>query len=234
MKKIESLIDGFVRFQHHYFEESPELYRELCIAQHPSTLLIGCCDSRVDPALLLGCDPGDLFTTRNIANLVPPPNQVDGPQDVLAAIQFAVEDLNVERIIVLGHSQCGGIRALMQGRASENHPEDFVSHWMAIASPARQLVLRQLPHASHEERCRACEQASILISLKNLRRMENIQARERRGALSLHGWYFDMAGGILMAYSETEDAFLPICPSEPGVVMADVEGGTPQPDEPGA
>ncbi|HZH55583.1 MAG TPA: carbonic anhydrase [Burkholderiaceae bacterium] len=210
MKKIESLIDGFVRFQHHYFEESPELYRELCSGQHPSALLIGCCDSRVDPALLLGCDPGDLFTTRNIANLVPPPNEVIGPQGILAAIQFAVDDLNVERIIVLGHSQCGGIRALMQGRSVGERPADYVSRWIDIAAPVRELVLRQLPHASPEERCRACEQASILMSLKNLKRMENVASRLEEGSLALHGWYFDMVAGSLMQYSEEHDAFLPI------------------------
>lgn len=210
MKKIESLIDGFVRFQHRYFEESPELYRELCSGQHPSALLIGCCDSRVDPALLLGCDPGDLFTTRNIANLVPPPGQVAGPQGILAAIQFAVDDLNVERIIVLGHSQCGGIRALMQGRAAHDRPADHVSRWIDIATPVRDLVLRQLPHASEEERCRACEQASILMSLKNLRRMENVASRLEDDSLTLHGWYFDMAAGSLMEYCDKQDAFLPI------------------------
>lgn len=211
MKKIENLIDGFLRFQHQYFEASPQLYRELCTGQHPSTLLIGCCDSRADPTLMLGCDPGDLFITRNIANLVPPPHQYTGPQGVLAAIQFAVDDLKVDRIIVLGHSQCGGIRALMRGRATEQ-PTDFVSHWMAVAEPARELVLRQLPHASDEERCLACEQASILISLKNLRRMENVLSRVEDGSLTLHGWYFDMTRGSLRAYCPRADAFLPVVP----------------------
>lgn len=210
MKKIENLVEGFARFQQHYFEESPQLYRNLCAGQCPSTLLIGCCDSRVDPAILLGCDPGDIFMMRNIANLVPPPAQDSGPHGVLAAIQFAVDDLKVERIIVLGHSQCGGIRALIRGRASAGRPMDFVSNWMAIAEPARELVLRQLPHACEEERCRACEQASILISLNNLQRMESVRTRLEEGSLSLHGWYFDLVVGSLRAYSPRADAFLPI------------------------
>jgi carbonic anhydrase len=210
MKKLENLIDGFARFQQHYFEESPELYRGLCQGQRPSTLLIGCCDSRVDPAMLLGCDPGDIFTIRNMANLVPPPNRDIGPQGVLAAIQFAVEDLLVERIIVLGHSQCGGIRALMRGRASSDRPMDFVRSWMGIAEHARERVLRQLPNACDEERHHACEQASILISLQNLERMEAVRARVEDGSLSLHGWYFDLVVGSLRAYSPRADAFLPI------------------------
>ncbi len=211
MKKIENLIEGFTRFRQYYFHESPQLYRNLCAGQCPSTLLIGCSDSRVDPAILLGCDPGDLFTMRNIANLVPPPTQDDGPHGVLAAIQFAVDDLKVDRIIVLGHSQCGGIRALLRGRASaDDRPLDFVSTWMAIAEPARELVLRQLPHACEEEQCRACEQASILISMKNLQRMDCVCRRLEEGSLTLHGWYFDLVVGSLRAYSPRADAFLPI------------------------
>lgn len=210
MKKIENLIDGFSRFQQHYFEDSPELYRGLCEGQRPSTLVIGCCDSRVDPAMLLGCDPGDLFTIRNMANLVPPPTSDLGPQGVLAAIQFAVEDLRVESIIVLGHSQCGGIKALMGGRARRGRPTDFVSRWMDIAEPARERVMRQLPHASEEERHCACEQASILISLQNLRRMDSVRARLEDGSLTLHGWYFDLVVGSLRSYSPDADAFMPI------------------------
>ena len=112
MRDIERFIDGFQRFQYQYYEAA--LYRNLRDGQHPSTLLIGCCDSRVDPAMLLGCDPGDIFTVRNVANLVPPADRDQGHHGVLAAIQFAVDQLKVGRIIVLGHAHCGGIRALME------------------------------------------------------------------------------------------------------------------------
>ena len=100
MRDLERLVDGFQRFQQQYYEEAPSLYRNLRDGQHPSTLLVGCCDSRVDPAMLLGCDPGDIFTVRNVANLVPPPDRDQGHHGVLAAIQFAVEQLKVSRIIV--------------------------------------------------------------------------------------------------------------------------------------
>ena len=96
MRDIERLVDGFQRFQQQYYEDAPSLYRSLREGQHPSTLLIGCCDSRVDPAMLLGCDPGDIFTVRNVANLVPP-SSTDRGLHVLAAI-FAVEQLQVQRI----------------------------------------------------------------------------------------------------------------------------------------
>ena len=168
MRDIERFIDGFQRFQYQYYEAAPSLYRNLRDGQHPSTLLIGCCDSRVDPAMLLGCDPGDIFTVRNVANLVPPADRDQGHHGVLAAIQFAVDQLKVGRIIVLGHAHCGGIRALMERPAGAAGEPDYLNRWMDIAEPARQRVLNQMPDAPDAERRRACEQASILISLRNL------------------------------------------------------------------
>jgi carbonic anhydrase len=180
-------------------------------------LLIGCCDSRVDPAMLLGCDPGDIFTVRNVANLVPPANTDRGLQGVLAAIQFAVEQLQVSRVIVLGHAHCGGIRTLMDrglGCAEDSGETDYLKRWMDIAEPARRRVLQQMPAASAAERRRACEQASILISLRNLEDLPFVRRAVQTGALTLHGWYFDLVAGALLAYSARADAFLPIvCPS---------------------
>ncbi|MCD0501538.1 carbonic anhydrase [Bordetella petrii] len=209
---LQRFISGFQRFQQHYFDDAPGLFRNLCRGQNPGTLLNGCCDSRVDPALLLGCDPGDIFTVRNVANLVPLSEDLGGQQGVLAAIQFAVEQLQVGRIIVLGHSQCGGIRALMEQRlAGDGDREgDYIGRWVNIAGPAREQVLRQLPHASLAEQRRACEQASILISLRNLESFACVKRQMDRGALSLHGWYFDLNAGTLLAYSPRADAFLPM------------------------
>lgn len=221
MRDIERLVDGFQRFQQQYYEDAPSLYRSLRDGQHPSTLLIGCCDSRVDPAMLLGCDPGDIFTVRNVANLVPPSNMDRGLQGVLAAIQFAVEQLQVSRVIVLGHGQCGGIRTLMERgtgsrpprRADAGGEPDYIERWMDIAEPARSRVLQQMPEATPAERRRACEQASILISLRNLEELSFVRRALEAGRLTLHGWYFDLAAGALLAYSARADAFLPIvCP----------------------
>ena len=118
--------------------------------------------------MMLGCDPGDIFAVRNVANLVPPTSADRGLQGVLAAIQFAVEQLRVSRVIVLGHAHCGGIRALMERRIRSDGETDYLERWMDIAEPARHQVLRQMPDATDAERRRACEQASILISLRNL------------------------------------------------------------------
>src|SRR5450830_1544844 len=166
MEELEKFVNGFSLFQQQYFSEPQTLYDSLRDGQRPTTLLIGCCDSRVDPALLTGCDPGDMFVVRNIANLVPPCTP-DAPPGVSSAIEFAVCGLEVARIIVLGHARCGGIRALMAStRVTEE--TDFVARWMRIAEPVRRDVLRELHHKHQDQQCRAAELASILHSLDNL------------------------------------------------------------------
>lgn len=213
MQDIERFIDGFQRFQKIYFERDPSLYRNLKRGQHPSTLLIGCSDSRVDPALLLGCDPGEIFTIRNVANLVPPCGGGNGRQGVSAAIQFAVTVLKVQRIIVLGHSGCGGIRALMEESFPSAGSTDFLGRWVSIADPAKSRVRQMMRDATHAAQHRACELAAILVSLKNLETFPWVAERARDDGLTLHGWYFDMEEGALMAYSPRADAFLPlVCP----------------------
>lgn len=215
MHDLERFITGFQRFQQQYFKAQPGLFRDLRGGQHPRTLLIGCSDSRVDPALLLGCDPGDIFTIRNVANLVPPHASGSGHQGVSAAIQFAVDSLQVDRVIVLGHSRCGGIRALVEQRLPSEGETDFIGRWVRIAEPARLHAMR-LPGASDEAHQRACELGAILVSLQNLASFPWVAKRLAAGSLTLHGWYFDIDEGALLAYSPRADAFLPlVCPLLP-------------------
>jgi carbonic anhydrase len=207
MQDIEKFIRGFNRFQQQYMSDQAWL-TNLRDGQRPGTLVIGCCDARVDPALLTGSDPGELFVIRNIANLVPPCTP-DAPPGVSSAIEFAVCGLEVARVIVLGHRRCGGIRALMSPR--QIAPEtDFVGRWMGIAEPVRQRVLRDLPHKSCDEQNKACELASILHSLDNLMTYPWLKRRVDEGKLMLHGWYFDMDRGALLAYSPRQQGFLPL------------------------
>ncbi len=161
--------------------------------------------------LLTGSDPGDMFVVRNIANLVPPCTP-DAPPGVSSAIEFAVCNLQVARVIVLGHARCGGIRALMapQQLAPETN---FVGRWMSIAEPVARKVKHDLAHHSDAERHKACELASILHSLDNLLTYPWLRKRVEEGTLKLHGWYFDIESGALMAYSPRQQRFLPlVCP----------------------
>ncbi|WP_136417209.1 MULTISPECIES: carbonic anhydrase [Oxalobacteraceae] len=217
MQDIEKFVRGFCRFQEQYLSEQG-IFDSLREGQRPGTLVIGCCDSRVDPALLTGSDPGELFVVRNIANLVPP-CRADAPPGVSSAIEFAVCGLEVARVIVLGHAHCGGIRALMAPRRLA--PEtNFVERWMRIAEPVRQRVMRELEHKSSNERHKACELASILHSLDNLMTYPWLKRRVEEGKLMLHGWYFDIETGALLAYSPRKQEFLPlVCPLEKRVLV---------------
>lgn len=205
MQDIEKFISGFARFQQQYLCE-PAPFDALRHGQHPGTLVIGCCDLRVDPALLTGSDPGDMFVVRNIANLVPPCTP-EAPPGVSSAIEFAVCGLEVARIIVLGHAKCGGIQALMSPRKLSTET-DFVARWMQIAAPVRQRVLQELCDKPAAEQNRACEMGSILQSLDNLLTYPWIRSRVEQGKLMLHGWYFDIESGALLGYSPRQQQFL--------------------------
>ncbi len=209
MEDIAKFIAGFRRFQEKYFHEDRELFEQLRLGQHPRTMIVACADSRVDPSLLMGAEPGDLFVVRNVANLVPPHEPGGGFASVPAALEFAVLTLKVERLIVLGHAQCGGIGALMNevGKGSE-----FIGKWVGIAQRARERVLADLPNKPPALQARACEQAAILVSLENLMTYPWIAERVAAGTMHLHGWYFDIGQGELMSYNPAYNGFEPIRP----------------------
>ena len=207
MKDIAEFIAGFERFQTKYFRDERGLFARLRQGQEPRALVISCSDSRVDPAMLTGADPGDLFVVRNVANLVPPYRHEAEAPGIRAAIEFAVKTLEVGHIIVLGHSGCGGIQALMDGEGITQHRYEFVGPWVGIAKRARDQVLRELPQKSPALQCRACEQAAILVSLENLLSFPWIRAAVDQGRLALHGWHFDIDAGELLAYSAETSTF---------------------------
>lgn len=202
------LIAGFHRFREQHFTDDDALYRQLVQeGQTPKILVVACCDSRVDPALVLDCAPGDLFVIRNVANLVPPDeNRIGGRHGTSAALEYGVKTLGVEHVIVLGHAQCGGIQALMRGSAIDGQ-ESFISSWMRLAEQARNKVLQELPDASSQELERACEQQAILSSLDNLLSFDWIRERVQDGRLTLHGWYFDIEHGQLLQYEPGNSRF---------------------------
>lgn len=199
MKDIERFIAGFRVFQKDYFGPHSDEFESLKQGQSPKTMIIGCSDSRVDPALLTNCAPGDIFMVRNVANLVPPYVADGGQHGVSAALEFAVCILEVEHVIVLGHSQCGGINALMAGNY-DARGDSFIARWMSIAAPARDRILTELPNKDGEFQRRAAEQAAILLSIENLHSFPFVGERVTQGSLSLHGWYFDLRDGELLEY----------------------------------
>lgn len=206
MDDIQRFLTGFRVFQKDYFGPQSDHFEPLKHGQSPKTMIIGCSDSRVDPALLTNSAPGDIFMVRNVANLVPPFESDGGQHGVSAALEFAVTILEVEHIIVLGHSQCGGINALMNGNC-EARGGSFISRWMSIAAPARDRIRTELAEKDAAHQQRAAEQAAILLSIENLHSFPFIDERITQGSLSLHGWYFDLREGELLEYRADEGAF---------------------------
>ncbi len=206
-RDLLKMIAGFRRFREKYFDGEDSVYTRLAeIGQSPKTLIIGCSDSRVDPALITGASPGEIFTVRNVANLVPPYEaSYIGRHGVSAAIEFAVVNLKVENIIILGHRQCGGIRALMS--APQQETKTFIGMWMEILKSARERVLAQHSKLDFESQCRECELQAITVSIANLKGFPFVkEAMDSRG-MNIYGIYFDLEQGSLMEFDETKQTF---------------------------
>jgi carbonic anhydrase len=201
MERIASFISGFERFREKFFTGEDSPYRELQDSQKPHSLVIACSDSRVDPAIVFDAQPGELFVVRNVANLVPPYVSDGGTHGVSAALEFGVRALKVRHIIIMGHSHCGGIQALLNSTGGE-----FISQWMKTAE---QAVRHAAANSSDpEERTKECELASIRNSLDNLMTFPWIRERVESTDLRLHGWYFDLEHGRLEGFDRTQGTFV--------------------------
>jgi len=192
----ENLIAGYRQFRRDAYASQVAAYRRLAEGQRPDTLIVACCDSRVDPATIFAAGPGELFIVRNVANLVPPFTDDPFHHGTSAALEFAVENLKVEQIVVMGHGDCGGIQACME--AGHGKPASyFVGPWVEIAAPARDAVMKTRNQASETEQRRRLEREAILLSLENLKTFPFVrEAMETRG-LKLEGAWFSVAEGAL-------------------------------------
>lgn len=207
---IHKLIAGYKRFRAGYFEENRQRFNDLAhLGQSPKVAVIACCDSRVDPSVITDSTPGDLFVIRNVANLVPPCEGKGTWHGTSAALQFAVCDLEVEHIIVLGHARCGGIRSLLQQPENKGN-DNFISSWMSIVDEARQQVLENDELKDLDEQAHACELGAVKISLKNLETFPWIRERMEQNTLQLHGWYYDMVSGDILRFDENSNDYVTV------------------------
>jgi len=197
MTSIDFLLDGFRAFRSEHFERYPERYHRLVSeGQHPVAAVVSCSDSRVDPALLLGAGPGDLFIIRNVANLVPPYHPDDRLHGTSSAIEYAVRDLQVPHLIVLGHAQCGGVRAALDTVLGHPPKRDFIRGWVRLAEEPCRAAL-ETHHGDSAHCAPDAERMSIARSVRNLRTFPWIAAAEKDGQLEVHGWWFDLVAGAL-------------------------------------
>lgn len=190
---MENLLEGYRKFRETYWVEHQDVFAALATSgQNPRIMVVACVDSRVDPQMIFEARPGDLLVLRNVANLVPPYAPNTDYHGTSAALEFAVNILKVDHILVLGHAQCGGVRALLDAP----HAGDFIGSWMSIAASARTHALAAAPDDPHETQ-RICEHEAIHVSLANLMTFPWIKERVIAGTLKLHGWYFDIESGEL-------------------------------------
>lgn len=188
----KDLLSGLKRFRKDYFPGLAEHYRALVEkGQSPTTLFIGCSDSRILPSLLTGAAPGDLFVVRNIGNIVPPYEESGGHHGVSAAIEYAVLILGVRDIVVCGHSHCAAIRALYDPPTAATRN---IRDWLEIAAPAR------LPGPMTADLLRRTEERSIILQLDRLMDFPVVRARVESGEIALHGWHYAIEDGTVRIF----------------------------------
>ena len=205
----QRLIDGYNAFATGRLPQEQDRYRELAEGgQSPQIMVIGCCDSRVSPEVIFEARPGELFVVRNVANIVPPYAPDGQAHGVSAALEFGVAALKVKHIVVLGHAQCGGIRAFAE-EAAPLSPGDFIGRWMSLIAPAAKTVGPRggMPLTDYLTKL---EQASVVQMLDNLMTFPCVSILVERNKLVLHGAYFGVANGELSVFDRASGKFLRI------------------------
>jgi carbonic anhydrase len=202
------LIDGYRAFRRTDYATDAERYRNLAErGQKPSTLVIACSDSRVDPSRIFNAGPGELFVVRNVANLVPPYEDGGGYHGTSAAIEFAVESLGVTRILVMGHGRCGGVRAFLAGTRRERCAQTFVEKWISLLEPAFETVQANGIPTDPEALQNKLEQVAVAHSIANLMTFPFIAKAVADDNLALLGGFFDIYSGRLQLLDRTSGRF---------------------------
>jgi len=210
MKGFGNLIEGYRRFRANKFVAEKDRWQELAEGQSPRAVVIACSDSRADPATIFDTNPGEIFVVRNVANLVPPFETGGGRHGVSAALEFAVTQLEVPEIVVMGHERCGGISAALTGKfkGAAAGEGGFVSTWMSQIDESAADIAREL--GTGEDAHRMLEEVAIRQSLANLRTFPFVAEREKNGTLKLSGCHFSIRDGELWLLDEAEDCFRPV------------------------
>lgn len=209
MQKLE---DGIHHFQANYFASNRELFEQLAAAgQQPETLFITCCDSRVVPNLITSAAPGELFIIRNVGNIVPAVGH-GPPGGVSAAIEYAIEVLQVGSIIVCGHTHCGAIDAILHPERVKHLPN--VSRWLRESERIPQLIADRYGFLEGEAQTTAAIEENVLVQLENLRTFDFVTRRLDEGKLKMNGWVFKIATGEVFDYDPRSGQFLKLVPTD--------------------
>ena len=212
MPEFSQLLEGYRRFREHGYPQQRARFDRLAAeGQSPKLMIIGCSDSRVDPAQIFDVDPGEIFVVRNVAALVPPFETSPGLHGVSAALEFAVQVLKVRQIVVMGHGMCGGCRAALTQELRGARPGEggFIADWIHLLDEARAPIAARHGIEGREAE-RAMALAGVRVSLDNLRTFPCIREKEASGELKLRGTFFAISEGVLHVLEEESGEFEPI------------------------
>lgn len=211
MTMFADMVEGYHRFRKDGWANQRERWDELRDGQSPRVMIIACSDSRVDPSQIFDTNPGEIFVVRNVAALVPPFETTPGRHGVSAALEFAVQVLKVDEIVVMGHGRCGGCHAALTQELKDAEPGQggFIAHWIDLLDEARERVVAMHGEDGSGEALRSMEKEGVKVSLANLRTFPCIQEKERKGSLRLIGAYFAISDGILHVLDEDSSEFSP-------------------------
>ncbi|TBU81014.1 carbonic anhydrase [Phytopseudomonas dryadis] len=199
---LDHLVEGFLRFRQDVFPQQQALFKKLAHAQTPRAMFITCADSRIVPELITQSEPGDLFVTRNVGNVVPPYGQMNG--GVSTAIEYAVAALGVQHIIVCGHSDCGAMKAVLDPETLERMPT--VKAWLRHAEVAKTVVADNCGCADHTTLGVLTEE-NVVAQLDHLRTHPSVASRLAAGQLFIHGWVYDIESCQIKAYDAETGGF---------------------------
>ncbi len=209
MANFNDLVAGYHRFRANGWVNQRERWQKLADQQNPKIIVIACSDSRVDPAQIFDTAPGEIFTVRNVANLVPPFESDAALHGVSAALEFGVTQLNIPEIVIVGHAKCGGVHASLSGcfHGTSAGQGYFIDKWMEMIDPERERIVAEMGQGP--DAALALELETVRVSLRNLRSFPFIREREADGRLTLHGAYFGIAEGKLQLLDNKTGAFRP-------------------------
>jgi carbonic anhydrase len=205
---MQKLVRGIHRFRENYFATNSQLFHQLATSgQAPETLFITCSDSRVVPTLITSAQPGELFIVRNVGNVVPPYDPGSGGATA-AAIEYAVEMLSVENIIVCGHTSCGAMDALLHPERATKLPH--VSRWLRHASSLREIVQTRYADREGDARLTVTAEENVLVQLDHLRTYPFIGRKLEEGKLQMNGWIYKIATGEVFDFNPKNESFEPL------------------------
>lgn len=200
-RNFKKVLKGYQAFRDKYAHGDASVMESLSLhGQKPKIMIVSCCDSRVDPALILQCDPGDLFIARNVANIIPPYEKDKKHHGTSAALEFGVCFLEVKHLIVLGHSQCGGIQALLHG--ADSVPNDFISSWVSLIE-----MDDSIKHSTDEY-----AKIALKKSYQNCIKFPWIKEKVLQEKLVIHLWFFDIKSGQIFTYNDGSQEYQPLMP----------------------